>query len=409
MQPSLEQPQQHLCIAGMRPTHVRQQFFLIVLLALPLTGMARAQTPTSVLEDPFVRERAGAGLTLLYDMQFEEATAHFEAISKRYRNHPVGPFLLALTLWWEILLDLSDTQHDEAFYVAMTRVIERSNEMLEQDRNNFDAMFFKGIALGFRGRLRSNRREWIRAASDGKRAMNYVLAVADVDSTNDDYVFGRGLYDYYAAVIPRRYPFVRPITSFLPKGDRARGLAALARSATRGYYVRTEAAYFLLQIYYVYESDFAKSIEYATMLRQRHPGNPFFHTIEGRVYARWEDWATSEYIFRDILQRYLDNQPGYNAAAAEQALYYLARAQMVFENYKAAARYLLQLKALSARLEDDTYFKVMGRLLQGMVHDALGQRVRAEDYYRQVLSMRAWGSSHTQAKRYLDASFGGSS
>lgn len=404
----MEQPRKHLCIAGMSPTHAKRHLFLIVILALPLAGMARAQTPASVLEDPFVRERANAGLTLLYDMQFEEATAHFEAISKRYRKHPVGPFLLALTIWWEILLDFSDTQHDEAFYAAMTRVIERSNDMLEQDRNNFDAVFFKGIALGFRGRLRSNRREWIRAASDGKRAMDYVLAIADADSTNHDYVFGRGLYDYYAAVIPERYPFVRAITSFLPKGNRERGLAALTRSATHGYYVRTEAAYFLLQIYYVYESNFAKSMEYAAILRQRHPGNPFFHTIEGRVYARWEDWATSEYIFRDILQRYLDNRPGYNAAAAEQALYYIARAQMASGNHKAAVRYLLQLKALSARLEDDTYFKVMGRLLQGMVHDALGQRTRAEDYYRQVLSMRAWGSSHTQAKRYLDAPFGGS-
>lgn len=392
----------------MSPTRARQHLLLIVILAFLLAGMARAQTPSSVLEDPFVRERANAGLTLLYDMQFEEATAHFEAISKRYRKHPVGPFLLALTIWWEILLDLSDTQHDEAFYAAMTRVIERSNELLEQDRNNFDALFFKGIALGFRGRLRSNRREWIRAASDGKRAMNYVLAVADADSTNHDYVFGRGLYDYYAAIIPERYPFVRAITSFLPKGNRVRGLAALTRSAAHGYYVRTEAAYFLLQIYYIYESDFAKSIEYATILRQRHPGNPFFHTIEGRVYARWEDWATSEYIFRDILQRYLDNRPGYNAAAAEQALYYIARSQMASGNHKAATRYLLQLEALSARLEDDTYFKVMGRLLQGMVHDALGQRTRAVEYYRQVLSMRAWASSHTQARRYLDTPFGGS-
>lgn len=391
----------------MSPKRARRPLFLIIILAWSIAGMARAQAPASVLEDPFVREQASTGLTLLYDMRFEEATAHFEAISKRYQEHPVGPFLSALTLWWEILLDLSNTQHDEAFYAAMTRVIERSNEMLEQDGDNFDAMFFKGIALGFRGRLRSNRREWIRAASDGKRAMNYVLAVADADSTNHDYVFGRGLYDYYAAIIPERYPFTRAITSFLPKGNRVRGLAALTRSAAHGYYVRTEAAYFLLQIYYIYESDFAKSIEYATILRQRHPGNPFFHTIEGRVYARWEDWATSEYIFRDILQRYLDNQPGYNAAAAEQALYYIARSQMASGNHKAAARYLLQLKALSARLEDDTYFKVMGRLLQGMVHDALGQRDRAEDYYGQVLSMRAWGSSHTQARRYLDAPFRG--
>ena len=66
-----------------------------------------------------------------------------------------------------------------------------------------------------------------------------------------------------------------------------------------------------------------------------------------------------------------------------------------------------QLEALSARNEADTYFKVMGRLRQGMVYDALDQRSVAQDRYRQVLSMKDWGTAHDQAKRYLDRPYGG--
>ena len=387
---------------------------LAVVLLLCGAGVAQAQpngngsTPSngSVLEDPFVRRQGKQGLDLLYDMRFAEAGQRFDEIDRRFPQHPIGPFLKALNTWWKILLDFSNTEHDEAFNAAMEEVIDRSDRILKHDKQNFDAMFFKGAALGFRGRLRSNRREWFGAASDGKRAMDYVLGVAEKDSANHDYIFGKGLYDYYAAVIPDKYPFARAITTFLPKGNRARGLQELERTASQGYYIQTEAAYFLLQIYYLFERDFDKSIEYASWLRRRHPGNSFFHTIEGRIYARWGAWPTAATIFADVLERYKQGQPGYNAATAEQALYYLARARMASGRHDEALTYLLQLEALAARLADDTYFKVMGRLRQGMAYDALGQRSNAENRYRQVLAMKEWGASRKQAEKYLKRPYG---
>ena len=74
--------------------------------------------------------------------------------------------------------------------------------------------------------------------------------------------------------------------------------------------------------------------------------------------------------------------------------------------YQDALGYLLQLEALSARNADDTYFKVMGRLRQGMAFDALGQRSLAQDRYRQVLSMKEWGSAHKEARQYLKRPYG---
>ena len=388
-------------------------WLLAALLLLSAAGLAQAQSNgnsasanTSILDNPFVRSQGKQGLDLLYDMQFAEAEGRFQQIDRRFPNHPIGPFLMALNTWWKILLDFSDTSHDEAFYAAMEEVIDRSDRILKQDKQNFDAMFFKGAALGFRGRLRSNRREWFKAASDGKRAMDYVLNVAEKDPTNHDYLFGKGIYDYYAAVIPSRYPFIKPVTTFLPKGDRERGLRQLERTAAQGYYIQTEAAYFLLQIYYLFEKDYAKSVEYVTALRARHPDNSFFHTIEGRIYARWGYWGKAEPIFQDVLARYKQGQAGYNAAAAEQALYYLARGRLAARQYQESLVYLLQLEALSARSANDTYFKVMGRLRQGMALDAIGQRALAEDRYRQVLAMTDWGNAHKLARQYLKRPYG---
>ena len=117
--------------------------------ALSPDSLYALRTPdASLLDDPFVRTTGKDGLDHLYDLEFEAARALFNQIDERYPNHPIGPFLKGLNLWWKILLDLPDTSHDEAFYRQMNEVIDRCNALLDENPDHFDAAFFKGAALG---------------------------------------------------------------------------------------------------------------------------------------------------------------------------------------------------------------------------------------------------------------------
>jgi tetratricopeptide (TPR) repeat protein len=372
--------------------------------AVPLAAEGQAQ---SVLDDPLTRFQAERGVAAIYDMQFARAERLFDQVDRRNPDHPVGPFLKALSTWWMILLDLADESHDDQFNAEMEEVIRRADRILQRDRQNFDAMFFKGAALGFRGRLRSNRGEWYGAAMDGRRAMRYVLAIGEHDGQNADYSFGKGIYDYFAALIPDRYPYTRPVMVFFPRGDRDRGLGLLSRTAHEGTFIRTEAAYFLLQIYHVYERDYDKSLQYASLLRERHPDNPFFHTFEARVYARWGNWRRSTPIFEEVLRRHSRNAPGYNVAMAEQGLYFIARGHMAFGEHDRALRRLRELVALAPSRPADSYFQVLGQLRLGMALDALGRREEALASYRRVLRMKDWHGSHETARTYLQTPFMG--
>ena len=91
-------------------------------------------------------------------------------IEQRYPGHPVGPFLRALEPWWQIQVDPDDDSHDEAFFDAMDEVIERCDRRLRADKDDLDGMFFKAGALAFRGRLNTDRKNWLRAARDGQKA-----------------------------------------------------------------------------------------------------------------------------------------------------------------------------------------------------------------------------------------------
>ena len=363
----------------------------------------------SVLESAFVRKTGRRGLDRLYNMKFAEAERAFTKITRRYPDHPVGPFLEALTTWWRVLLDLTDTSHDEQFYDQMGAVIERADAMLEENPESRDAMFFKSAALGFRGRLRSNRRQWLRSAYDAKRAMDYVFDLAGQNPQNADFAFGKGIYDYYAALIPERYAVAKPFMGLFPEGSKKRGLRALRRTATDGWFIQTEANYFLLQIQYRYEVNFQKSLQRVRWLRREHPNNPFFHNFEGRVYAKWGRWREARDIFDKVLTRHYAGRTGYNDHMAEIALYYMGRSHLIYDEYREALGYFVQLERLTSGEEtgEESFYRTLGRLRQGMVYDALGEREAARQRYESVLEMEDHAEAHRRAEKFMEEAYGG--
>jgi tetratricopeptide (TPR) repeat protein len=376
-------------------------------LASDSSSAAPAPARPSILHTPFVQTHGTKGLDHLYGMRFAQAKAHFDRINRRYPDHPVGPFLQGLNLWWTLMLDLTDTSHDAAFIEQMRTVIDRCNALLDEDADHFDAALFKAAAHGFLARLHSNRSRWWKTIRNGQKAINYVQKVEAVAPKRGDYVFGSGMYDYYVAILPGEYSLSKAILWMLPDGDKARGLRRLREAARNGRYVRTEAIYFLAKVHYLYEDDFSASRQWVERLRERHPDNPFFHVFEGRIHARWGRWGEARSIFAVVLERAQAGAPGYNAHMEEVARLYLARDRLYRDQYREALAHLAELEQLTQRDSETTKYRVLGYLYQGMVYDALGRRDLAMNRYRKVLRMEDAAGAHDRADRYLGEPYAG--
>ena len=372
-------------------------------------AQASPSAEASVLESRFVRKTGRRGLDFLYDMKFAKAERAFAKITERYPGHPVGPFLEALSTWWRILLDLTDTSHDEQFYDQMETVVERADEMLEERPDDQDAIFFKAAALGFQGRLASNRSDWWSAANAARRAWSPVFTLIEQDPQNADFAFGKGIYDYYAALLPEQYAVAKPFMKLFPEGNKERGLKALRRTAEDGWFIQTEAQYFLLQIQYRYEEHFRKSLRRVTWLRREHPDNPFFHNFEARVYAKWGRWRKAQDLFDTVLARHYAGRTGYNEHMAGIALYYLGRSHLVYDEYRKALNYFTDLTRLTGDEEagEESFYRTLAYLRLGMVYDALGRREAARQRYRRVLDMADHAEAHRRARKFLKKAYEG--
>ncbi|MDP3149631.1 MAG: tetratricopeptide repeat protein [Ignavibacteria bacterium] len=350
---------------------------------------------------------AATGIKQIYNVQFEDAEKTFRSLISDYPQHPAGRFFLAMIDWWKILLDIDNESLDDLFYQKLEDVIFQCDGILKKDEGNIDALFFKGGAIGFRGRLRAVRESWLKAADDGREALPIVERAAKLNPKNQDVQLGFGIYNYYAAVIPDQYPLVKPLMIFFPSGDKAKGIEQLKNTAFNGKYAKYEARYFLMTLNFQYENNPYEADTYATMLTTQFPNNPNFERWMGRIAVRKGEGERYHKIFSTVLEKCKQKKRGYNQTVEREANYYVGLFFKSINNPDSSIIYFEKSLQLSSELdkEETSGFQINTVLYLGMMYDALNQRDKAKEYYNRVLDMREYGSSRSMAKQYLEKPF----
>jgi len=348
---------------------------------------------------------ASRGIRQIYDIKFGQAEKTFRQLIADYPDHPAGRFFLAMIDWWKILLNPDDESHDDIFFQKLEDVIYQCDQLLDSNPENVDALFFKGGAIGFRGRLRSLRESWLKAADDGREALPIVERASNLDPDNKDVQLGFGIYDYYASVIPDEYPLLKPLMIFFPSGDKEKGLKELKNTAENGKYAKYEARYFLMTLYYNYENNPFKAYEYASILSGEFPDNPVFERWKGRIAARKGDYTESAVIFKDVLTKSDSGLTGYTVLPAKrEAVYYVGLQYKNTDDLDSSEYYFDKCVEYSKELDTDgeSGFWINSILYLGMINDQMGNRGKALDYYHELLDMKEYGSSHSMAKKYIE-------
>jgi len=370
-------------------------FSVLFLITLRLT----AQNYNWVRHDSLVK----SGVNQIYGIEFDKAEKTFDVVTKDYSTHPSGKFFKAMITWWRILLDLDNESLDEKFYNQLEECIEICDNILDKNDKSVDAMFFKGGALGFRGRMRAIRENWFKAALDGKDGLALVFKSYAENSKNVDVQLGFGIYHYYADVIPQKYSAVKPFMVFFPKGDKARGLKELENVAINGRYARLESRYFLMTLNFQFEDNMNESRKWARILLADFPNNPNFQKYFGLSFVKENNYSEAVKTFRDIYNKCRIGMPGYNKRFEREATYYLGMDFKLKEKVDSAAVYFEKSEKLSRELdkENESGFLINTVFYLGTLYDQMGKRDKAIKYYNETLQLRDRNDSHKLAEQYL--------
>jgi tetratricopeptide (TPR) repeat protein len=191
---------------------------------------------------------------------------------------------------------------------------------------------------------------------------------------------------------------------FFPSGDKELGIDQLKNAATNGKYSMHEARYFLMNLYYNFESDYVMAEYYGDILTESFPNNAVFERWRGRIAVKRSDWFTADSVFKSVLEKAKKNFTGYNTLKVKrEAEYYVAYQfknlnewEKSFNHFKKCIDYSKQLSE-----EKESGFLINATLFAGTALEMQKKYDEAKKYYNKVLGMKDFNNSIGMAKNYL--------
>lgn len=285
---------------------------------------ARAQVPELVNNRQF-RPDAKAAVDSIYNFNFDEADRVLSPWKEKYPHHPLWSLIEGMKFWWQVLSDLEDPSHDKQFVNMMKRAGYQAGKLLHEQSGHVDALIIQAIAYGYIGRQYSNREEWISSLNYARKAMDTYEYLQQLQPGMADLKLARGLKLYYSAYLPEAYPIVRTVSWFLPDGDKDKGLRLIKEAARKGIFARAEATYFLGNIYYNYEKNYAAAIPYFEKLTEQYPHNNYYARLLVKNYFQLHQYDKALRFIDITLQRWKKQQLPFHKVLQEELLTWKGR------------------------------------------------------------------------------------
>ena len=187
-------------------------------------------------------------LDLVYDGRLEEGVAAAAVLAAAHPADPLPAYVDALAFVWKVEQRPDVTSLDKELERRVAHAVELATARLRTDPADTRALLARGGAWGVASRYHMFRLHKSEAARDGARMRADLLELRRLEPDNAEALFGLGLYDYYADVLPRALKLLR-VLARIPGGDRERGLRAIEEAKDRAVLLRTEVVAQLYEIY----------------------------------------------------------------------------------------------------------------------------------------------------------------
>ncbi len=365
-------------------------FFLLFVgcFAAPAQSAEKKDTTIILLADKQIQLECTQGLNDLYNFKFPTAEAEFRDLKSRYGWHPLPYFLLGLSQWWKIMPNTKNTSYDDSFLAYMDTTIQVAERLYkEYPVYKAEAAFFLAAAYGFKGRLYSDeeRRNWRKAASVGKSALDYLEESRGSHNLSPELVFGDALYNYFSVWVPEHYPALKPLLWFFPKGDKDLGLKQLKEVSYNAFYTRTEAMVWLMRILNSYENDQYQALQISEYLVESYPDNPYFHRYYARMLYSVGRYVEAEPVCKEILARIDSGMTGYEATSGRYAAFFLGQIYESRKNLEEARKYYeLCIKYAEEINAVESGYYLYSLISLGEIHRAQGNKAEAKRYFQMV-------------------------
>ena len=372
--------------------HVGKKIFLIIILVIRINLVKGSQYDTiSILKNIDLQIESTSSINKMYNYKFKDSEKEFIWLAQEYNNHPLPSFLSGLSLWWQIdaqsgKINGSPKDLDDKFLLNMDKTIDKANEIYKKG-NIVDGAFFLAASYAFKGRLLADRKKWTQSALAGRNAIKYLKEIKKNDLMIPEIDFGNGLFNYYSIWISDRYPLLRPLVNFFPKGDKKKGIEELTNASGNSFYTRTEAQFFLMRIY-LGERNLINALQLSKYLNETYPDNSIFHKYYTQILYQNGKLKQSYMSANNILKKFNSNSFGYNHDEARISHFFIGEyyhSKLNFE--KAIYNYLKAIEYANLLGKEKMGYSYYSYYYLGKIFFDRGEFKKSKIYYKKVIQL----------------------
>lgn len=378
---------------------------LVLFILLSLLNVSQSDAQTAVLiEDENFKVDAQTAIDSLYNQNREGARTILEPWMESHPDHPLWILWGGMELWWTVLNDLHNKEHDEEFFNVMKLADYEASRLLRSHRDHPDALIIRAIANGYTARHYSNREEWLTAARIGLKAYQAYSRLMEVVPDLPDNTFAEGMKRYYAAYIPDNYPVVRTVSWLMPDGDREGGLEQLEIASQEGVFARPEATYFLGNILLNYESNYEEALDYFQGLVKIYPKNTYYSRLYTRTLNRLNRHAEVIEFTKMIHGKSVNPTDHDRDILEEETQYWQGLAQYQMGEYAKALESFKKSYEIGRELPNtkNRPLQALSAYQAGRTSERLNNSDEAAQYYRKVLEQENSDEAIRRARQRLE-------
>lgn len=248
--------------------------YLLAITFFATNSTASAQSQPAI-DWTMVHTKAMTAIDHLYNLRFDESEKVCNDLISYVPQDPRGHFFKAMIYYYRHeIINKNKANYDRFNYYAQNAINVCEN-ILKYNENDAKATFYLGGLYGYKGILRFNAGEQVKALYEGKKGLDYLEKSVKLDPNNPDVQMGYGLFQYLTSRAPS---FVKNAMKLagMTAGDANVGLRMLENAAQNGLYAKHEAQRWLAD-FWNWEENYNRSAFHWKSLSSQFPDNAWYH------------------------------------------------------------------------------------------------------------------------------------
>jgi tetratricopeptide (TPR) repeat protein len=237
------------------------------------------------------------GLDYCYNFKWGKADEEFQKLIDEYPDDLRGyHYKSTISLWYYLSSKSSDDYQNFVRYSDLA--LDKGGKQLDNDPDNELILYTLGTAYSSRAIVFAKAESYLNAAWASKKSESYLNDALKINPKRTDAYLGLGLYNFAVGQIPSGFKWALSLAGI--KGNKELGIQYMRKVANEGYFSKTEASYYLSQIYSESLNNYEMAANYLKLLVKKYPDNLLFNYSMGVLEIKRKNLSQAEKIISKI-------------------------------------------------------------------------------------------------------------